>query len=96
LSFGFYIGNFHSYFQYFISHKTSSGVMQYIICNHSLSRFNLSWIHILCRNALKFPIILCSSTTFDGILHVSSTFSYIICLENAGIFLSFSFDGCIP
>jgi hypothetical protein len=77
LSFGISTRTFHSSCQYFISHWNSSVVMQYLICNHSFFGSLLAWIHILCFDALKFSIVLCSSTTFGGILQVSSTFSWI-------------------
>jgi hypothetical protein len=77
LSFVGSIGTFHSSFQSFISHCTSSIVTQYLIYNHSFSGSLFAWIYILCLDALKMAIFLYSSTTSGGILQVSTTFSCI-------------------
>jgi hypothetical protein len=69
--------SFHSSFQSFISHCTSSVVTQYTICRHSFSGSLFSWIHILFLDVLKLVLFLYSSTTSSGIIQVSATFSCI-------------------
>jgi hypothetical protein len=49
-------GIFQSSFQSFISHSTSSALMQNQSCSHSFSRSLRAWIHMLCHVALKLAI----------------------------------------
>jgi hypothetical protein len=71
------IGTFHFSSHSFKAYCTSSPMTQYLNCSHSFVGSLLSWIHMLCMEALKYAIHWFSLTTYGGILHVVSNFSYI-------------------